>query len=184
VDAARSLPPRAFLSVNISAAVALSSRDLAGILAAAERPIVLEVAEHADADDHEALRALVRSLPVPARLAMDDAGGGFTNLRRVMELAPDIVKVDRTLVQDIDRDPARQALLAGLRHFASRRGISLIAEGIETSSELATLVALGVSLGQGFLLGRPASVNEVSRVPAAAVVARLGPDAGGAVPPP
>ena len=88
--------------------------------------------------------------------AVDDAGAGFASLRHIVESRPHIVKIDRSLVAGIDTDPARQALLAGLRHFADSQGCSLIAEGIETETELATLVALGVRSGQGYLLGRPA----------------------------
>jgi EAL domain-containing protein (putative c-di-GMP-specific phosphodiesterase class I) len=172
VSTARTLPADAFLTLNISPGVALGSGTLAGVLARADRPVVLEITERADVDDHHALRELARSLPVPARIAVDDAGAGFANLRHVMDLAPDIVKIDRSLVHAIDRDPARQALLTGLRHFAARRGIQLIAGGIETSGELATLTALGVPLGQGFLLGRPVPVDEVARVTAVPMAAR------------
>ncbi len=178
VAAARQLPAGAFLSLNVSPGLTLRGSTLADILAAADRPVVLEITEHAVVDDYAALRSVVRSLPVPARLAVDDAGAGFASLRHVLELAPDIVKVDRSIVAGIDHDPARQALLAGLRHFASRRGIQLIAEGIETAPELSTLTSLAVPLGQGFLLGRPVAAADVTgdpiRIPPAedALVAR------------
>jgi EAL domain-containing protein (putative c-di-GMP-specific phosphodiesterase class I) len=65
------------------------------------------------------------------------------------------VKLDLSLVRGIDADPVRQALIAGMLYFAERTDCRLIAEGIETEAEFATLAALGVPLGQGFLLGRP-----------------------------
>jgi hypothetical protein len=66
-----------------------------------------------------------------------------------------VVKLDRAIIAGLDGDPARQALVAGMRHFAVTTGCGLIAEGIETEAELAALRALGVSLGQGYYLGRP-----------------------------
>jgi EAL domain-containing protein (putative c-di-GMP-specific phosphodiesterase class I) len=167
IAAARALPAGAYLTLNVSPDTALQPGVLARVLAAADRPVVLEITEHALIDDYAGLRAMARSLPVPARLAVDDAGAGFASLRHVLELAPDIVKIDGTIVAGIDRDPARQALVAGLRFFASRRGIQLIAEGIETAPELAALTSLAVPLGQGFLLGRPtlASLFTPSPIP-------------------
>ncbi len=91
-------------------------------------------------------------------LAIDDAGAGFSSLRHILELRPAYVKLDRSLVPDVDRDPARQALVAGMQHFAAATDCRLIAEGIETEAESATLAGLGVTLGQGFHLGRPATI--------------------------
>lgn len=161
VTAGRRLPAGAYLTLNVSPDAALRPDVLARVLAHVDRPVVLEITEHAVIDDYAALRAVARSLPVPARLAVDDAGAGFASLRHVLELAPDIVKIDRTIVVGIDRDPARQALVAGLRYFAAKRGIQLIAEGIETKGELDALTALAIPLGQGFLLGRPVPVSEI-----------------------
>ena len=161
VAAGRGLPAEAYLTLNVSPELALRPDVLAAVLAHVDRPIVLEITEHAAIDDYAALRAVARSLPIPARLAVDDAGAGFASLRHVLELAPDIVKIDRTIVEKIDRDPARQALVAGLRYFAAKRGIQLIAEGIETAAELAALVSLAIPLGQGYLLGRPVPVSQI-----------------------
>ena len=116
---------------------------------------MLEVTEHAVISDYAAFRAAVAGSGPDVQIAVDDAGAGFASLRHIVELRPHIVKIDRSLVAGIDADPARQALLAGLRHFADSQGCSLIAEGIETEAELATLVALDVRAGQGYLLGRP-----------------------------
>ena len=88
------------------------------------------------------------------RLAVDDAGAGFASLRHVVELRPDSVKLDQALVRSIESDPARQALVAGMLFFSERANCRLLAEGIETEAELATLAAIGIPLGQGYLLGR------------------------------
>ena len=68
------------------------------------------------------------------------------------------MKLDISLVRHVDKDPARQAMVAGMAHFARNAGCELIAEGIETEDELGQLTRLGVSLGQGYLLGKPGPV--------------------------
>ena len=88
-------------------------------------------------------------------MAIDDAGAGVANLHHIVELAPRFLKLDLSLVRHIDRDLSRQAMIAGLAHFAARTGCEIIAEGIEDRAELDMLHALGISFGQGNLLGRP-----------------------------
>jgi predicted signal transduction protein with EAL and GGDEF domain len=112
-----------------------------------------------------------------ARLAVDDAGAGYAGLRHILELRPHFVKLDISLVRNVDNDPARQAMVIGMAHFATYVGCDLIAEGVETANELTTLKLLGVPFGQGYLLGRPAPVDAIRVVPApvaAAIAARAG----------
>jgi EAL domain-containing protein (putative c-di-GMP-specific phosphodiesterase class I) len=97
----------------------------------------------------------MRSLGPRCSLAVDDAGAGFASLRHILEVRPAYVKLDLALVQGVSEDDARRALVAGMVHFARDAGFILIAEGIETPADLATLRMLGVEMGQGFLLGRP-----------------------------
>jgi EAL domain-containing protein (putative c-di-GMP-specific phosphodiesterase class I) len=92
-------------------------------------------------------------------VALDDMGVGYSSLQAVMELAPDFIKVDQSLVRGIDNDPPRQELLRALNAVAAKLGARLIAEGIETSEELASLQRLGIPLGQGYLLGRAAPLR-------------------------
>lgn len=73
-----------------------------------------------------------------------------------MKLRPALVKLDHSLVTGVESDSARQAMIVGLDHFARSTGCRIIAEGIETNGELDALRALGIPLGQGFLLGKPA----------------------------
>ena len=96
-----------------------------------------------------------RSGQALARLAVDDAGAGYASFRHILELAPSLVKLDIGLIRGIDSDPARQALLAGMAYFGSKRRIRLVAEGIETIGELQALRSLAIPYGQGYLLGRP-----------------------------
>jgi len=84
-------------------------------------------------------------------IALDDVGAGYGSLEAVAELRPDYVKVDLAFVRGIDADPARQEVLIALHGVARSIGAKLVAEGIETPDQLATLKRLGVPLGQGFL---------------------------------
>ena len=72
-----------------------------------------------------------------------------------MRLQPDIIKLDRSLIDGIDADPARRALSRALHHFAAEIGADLVAEGIERTADLDTLIELGITYGQGFLLATP-----------------------------
>ena len=81
---------------------------------------------------------------------------GFASLRHILRLAPDAIKLDRSLINGIATDRSKQALAAGLISFAQKADVAIVAEGIERDRELAALRALGVPYGQGFLLARPA----------------------------
>ena len=154
-------PASAYLSVNLSPDFALS-RIPRNLLAPLQRPLTVEVTEHVAIEDYSALRAAVRSLGRGTKLAVDDAGAGFASLRHVLELGPDIVKLDIEFIRKIDSDPARQALVAGMVHFAARGPFRLIAEGVETEAEREALLALGVTCGQGYLFGRAAPAGRPS----------------------
>lgn len=88
-------------------------------------------------------------------IAVDDAGSGFASMRHVLHIRPDIIKLDRSHIAGIDDDEGQHALGAAMVEFARQIGASLIAEGIETPEELAAVAALGMTAGQGYLIGRP-----------------------------
>lgn len=142
-----------WLSVNVSPSVLVELAH--GTFAELDRPIVVEITERSAIEDYAAVRSALEALGHGIRLAVDDAGAGFASLRHIIELRPEFVKLDMRLVRGVEADAARQAMLAGMVFFAQQAGCSLIAEGIETDAERATLVRLGVRLGQGYLLGRP-----------------------------
>ncbi len=162
-DAAR-LPPGPWLSLNVSPALMAEYGVLAGLLAHYPRPIVLEITEHDLIDDYAPLHATMRRLGPNVRLAVDDAGAGVANFRHLVDLRPDFVKIDAGLIRGANADFSRQALIVGLAHFAVTAGAHVVAEGIETSAERETVQRLGVTLGQGFLLARPAPVDEWVRL--------------------
>lgn len=148
--------PGQFLSLNLSPQVLVANAEALGrSLRAWPHGTVIEITEHSEVSDYDQLRAAVASLGPGTRLAVDDAGAGYSSLRHILELRPHFVKLDISLVQGIVGDPAREAMVAGIQHFAERSGCRLIAEGVETPAELGHLRELGVELGQGYLLGRP-----------------------------
>jgi PAS domain S-box-containing protein len=160
--AATRLPDGPWLSINLSPAVLPELRQLTALAVTPERPLVVEITERMAIEDYGAARRLLRRHLPYARIAVDDAGAGFASLRHIAELRPQIVKLDMQLVRNVHRDPAREALVAGMVHFAAESGCELIAEGIETEQERRALVRLGVSVGQGFLLGRPDALTAVA----------------------
>ncbi len=149
------LPGHAWLSLNVSPAFLAHPAKLKAILARRSRPIVLEITEHEIVTDYPALGAAMRTLGTDVRLAVDDAGAGVANFQHLVELRPQLIKIDAGLVRGANTDVSRQALIVGLVHFAEVSGALLLAEGIETDAELETVKRLGVTLGQGYLLGRP-----------------------------
>jgi EAL domain-containing protein (putative c-di-GMP-specific phosphodiesterase class I) len=155
------LPAGAWLSLNVSPALAIAQLPLIAALESSERDLVLEITEHAQIASYAGLMAALDCLRSHARIAVDDAGVGYSGLQHILEIRPDIVKLDIALVRGVDGDPVRRALISSMVLFAVEAGSTLLAEGIETAAELATLRALGVPLGQGFLLGRPAPIEAI-----------------------
>jgi EAL domain-containing protein (putative c-di-GMP-specific phosphodiesterase class I) len=150
------LPRDMYLAVNLSPDTIASPRFVELMDGIPAERVVLEVTEHAPVDDYEVLaKSLEPFRAQGCRLAVDDAGAGFASFRHILRLNPDVIKLDMTLTRNIDHDPARRALASGLISFASDLGAKIIAEGIENTSELGALRALGVGLGQGYYLGRP-----------------------------
>jgi EAL domain-containing protein (putative c-di-GMP-specific phosphodiesterase class I) len=143
------------LNLNVSPALVLEGKAIRSVLRGVRQRLVLEITEHTAIADYDTFHQAVETLAPSVRLAVDDAGAGFASFRHILELRPAFVKLDRWIVAGIDRDPAKQALVAGMRQFARSTGCELIAEGVETENERTALVALGIRLAQGYLLGRP-----------------------------
>ena len=126
------------------------------LLDGVHRRIVVEITENRAIDAPASLDARLRTLRQRGvRLAIDDAGAGYAGLQRLIELGPDIVKLDLALIRGIDQDLARTALAEAMVGFCRATGALLVAEGIETVGELERLIEIGIDLGQGYLLARP-----------------------------
>ncbi|WP_340692808.1 EAL domain-containing protein [Hyphomonas sp.] len=145
-----------YLSVNASPELIITEA-FADLLA--DQPlyrILLEITEHAQVEDYELLLQALEPLRRRGlKLAIDDAGAGYSSLRHIVQLQPDIVKLDMSLTRDVDTDAARRALVGALMFYARETSAQVIAEGIETQAEFDTLKLLGVRKGQGYFLGRP-----------------------------
>lgn len=156
------LPEEAYLSLNVSPAMAIAP-ELHEVLdeVPAER-LILEMTEHARVDDYPALKAALGGFRERGvRLAIDDAGAGFASLRHIVLLHPDFIKLDMTLTRDVHVDETRRALVAALVAFGSQIGAKVVAEGVEFAEQLATLRHAGVQFGQGFYLARPQALPYV-----------------------
>ncbi len=148
-------PERTFLALNVSPGALLSAEvraalpdDLSGI--------VIELTEHELFSTAAALdRELVKLRERGARIALDDAGNGYAGLQQIIRVAPDILKLDRSIVDGLHDDPHRFALVEALISFASTTRAAVCAEGVETLADLAVLAALDVTYAQGWALSRP-----------------------------
>jgi diguanylate cyclase (GGDEF)-like protein len=155
VLAAPGRPPGVYLSFNLSPS-ALSSDEVMAVLPLTMAGLVIEITEPENVEDEDALRkALDEMRRRGARVAIDDAGAGYSGLQQVMRLQPDIIKLDRSLVGNVDTDPAKAALIDSFVRFARRTDSTIVAEGIETPEELKVLTDLEVDYGQGFGLAPP-----------------------------
>ena len=151
------LPSEVFLSVNVSPATALLPALVEALAPVDPRRLVLELTEHAPVDDYPVLLQALAPLQAQGlRIAVDDTGMGYAGLGHLLQLRPDIIKLDLDLTRGIDGDPARRALATALVAFATETDATIIAEGVETAAELDTLRTLGIRWGQGYHLGRPA----------------------------
>jgi EAL domain-containing protein (putative c-di-GMP-specific phosphodiesterase class I) len=158
LDARRDLPPACFLSLNVSPE-ALASDEVAGVLLDAGdlAGIVIEVTEQTPVEDYVVLRRRLDGLRASgASVAIDDAGAGYSSLSHILALEPQYVKLDRSLVTDVDLDARCATAVSAIAGFAGRLDATVVAEGVERPGALERLMALGVPLAQGYLLAKPA----------------------------
>lgn len=156
------LPEPVYLSVNVSPETLLADRFGPAIAHVPPGRLVVEVTEHVEVEDYAQIQhALEAVMDRGVRLAVDDAGAGFSGLSHILQMSPDIIKLDIVLTRGIDHDVVRQALATALVDFSARVEAVIVAEGIETQAELATLRSLGVTYGQGYHLARPGPPEDV-----------------------
>jgi EAL domain-containing protein (putative c-di-GMP-specific phosphodiesterase class I) len=157
LNARPTAPAGTFLAVNVSPRQLLAGPVWTTLTSAGDLTgVVLELTEHECVEQLSRLRRRLDTLRESgAVLALDDVGAGWSGLRQIVELRPDIVKIDRSLVARLHEDPARAAVAELLAAFTERVGGALLAEGVEQLDELSALLELDVHLAQGYLLGRP-----------------------------
>ncbi len=155
------LSPDAFLVVQIGTELATSERLLATLPADHAGQLVLQLSDHHRCGDYQALAAaLVPLRERGLRLAVDGGAASLAALREIATLAPEFIKLERTLTRNVDRDPTRRALTAALVAVARTAGSTVVAEGVGTSSELLALRTLGVPSGLGSVIAGPRKAEE------------------------
>ena len=177
VGGARDMPAEQLLTVNMSPrtieATHFSAEPLLVILGRygiAPQRVIVELTEREKVEDVSRLQQNLAKLQRSGlRIAADDVGAGNAGLRLLSQFRFDIVKIDLSLVQEgAERDSSR-AVLRSLRDLASRWGASVIAEGLETVSQLRSVRELGIAAGQGYLLARPMTSPAMDRVDMATI---------------
>jgi EAL domain-containing protein (putative c-di-GMP-specific phosphodiesterase class I) len=133
--------------------------------------VVLELSEHEPIEDYDALQAVLAPLRARGmRLAIDDVGAGFSSLRHIVVTAPDVIKLDRSIVTGLGADPVLSVVVRSLVDLARAVGAQVVAEGVETEADATALAALGAGLGQGWHFGRATPAEDLrDHYPATAV---------------
>ncbi|HEY0869351.1 MAG TPA: EAL domain-containing protein [Acidothermaceae bacterium] len=125
--------------------------------------VVLELSEHDQVADYDDLRTVLEPLRAEGmRLAIDDVGAGFSSLRHIILTTPDVIKLDRSIVDGVSTDPVLTTLVRSLVDFARGCDARVVAEGVETAADGEILLGLGVDYGQGWFYGRPGPAADLA----------------------
>ena len=158
LTAAHSVPEPLFIALNLTPATCLDPR-IHGLLEHSQLPmdrIIIELTGQVASDQYPSLSAALTPLRSRGlRLAVDGAGAGFTSMDQILELSPDIIKLDRRFIENIEHSEGQRLRGAAMAELAHYIGAELTAEGIETVAELSAVTELGMTAAQGYLLGRP-----------------------------
>jgi EAL domain-containing protein (putative c-di-GMP-specific phosphodiesterase class I) len=128
--------------------------------------IVLELTEKEAVLDYNQFERIIDHYRQQGfRIAVDDAGTGYNSLKTLVYLKPEFIKIDKSLIRNIGDHPAQKHLVGLLMEFARQSETRIIAEGIETISELRFLQNLGIHMGQGYALGRPNAMLVNGKLP-------------------
>ncbi|WP_307831011.1 sensor domain-containing phosphodiesterase [Nucisporomicrobium flavum] len=151
-----------YVAMNVSPATLLTAEcaDLLGRLPL--HRVVLELSEHDPVEDYDELKAALKPLRgAGMRLAIDDVGAGFSSLRHIVITAPDVIKLDRSIVTGIAADAVLTVVTRALVDLARATGAKVVAEGVETAEDAAALRDTGVDLGQGWHFGKAVTAGEL-----------------------
>lgn len=154
------LPDHLYVSVNISPETVVSGSIDAVFDNIPLGRVVLEVTEHAYVDQYgEFSKAISHLREKGLWLAVDDAGAGYASFRHILTLAPEVIKLDISIIRDIHTDIARRALTSAFVGFSQETNCKIVAEGVETALELQALKDLGVNYAQGYFLAKPMPIE-------------------------
>jgi diguanylate cyclase (GGDEF)-like protein len=168
IQGARFDDKRQMLFINISASILQDPRFIPGQTlellqeqGLTPSNVVLELTERTSIEDFSLAKKVLRHYRNQGyKIAIDDAGAGYSSLQAIAELNPDFIKVDKSLIHSIYANKTKEYIVETLVMFAQKLNIQIIAEGIEEVEELVKLTRLGVHFGQGYLLGKPSETFE------------------------
>lgn len=176
ITALKLLPASSTLSFNLSPRAILSPSFHEMLDGQPVDRLVVELTEHDSIEDYLPLCETLRvHRGRGLQLAIDDLGAGHSSFRHVLELKPDLIKLDMGLTRNIDRDPGRRALAAAITRYSHSMGCEVVAEGVETVAELRTLQSLNVTKIQGYLTGRPVPREAISLIDVAVSLPGMSP---------
>jgi EAL domain-containing protein (putative c-di-GMP-specific phosphodiesterase class I) len=156
------LPADISLTLNVSPASLMSGEIIEALSRENLERLVVEVTEHQPIHDYEAFAAAIDPLRQRGlRVAVDDAGAGYATFRHILQLRPDIIKLDNSLTRGIDADSKKRALAGAIIEFGAATNMLIVAEGVETEAELACARSIGAHKAQGYLLGRPMPMDKL-----------------------
>lgn len=152
-----------YCSVNVSPRTLIQPATLDLLSEFADSSLLIELSEHDQVTDYPTLITALQQLrELGARLAIDDVGSGYSSLKHVLATSPEVLKLDRSMVTDVATDDTKRLLIQAIAKFALDSNAMVVAEGVETRAEADTLLACGVSFGQGWLFGRPLPIAELA----------------------
>ena len=122
-----------------------------------KKQLVIEITEE-ESLDYKALEAKKHAPGFASTFALDDYGSGYSNEKSLLDLSPGYIKVDLSIIRDIDKNADKQQIVENIVAYAHKRGMKIVAEGLETPEEIRAVLELEVDLLQGFYLGRPEPV--------------------------
>ncbi len=156
--------PERFIAINVSPET-LASPALGQVIpdGLASR-LVIELNQQDAVQQHGSIKEAIRVLKERAWVAVSSEGVGFSGLQALVDLGPDIVKIDRDFLGGVATDSSRRALVKALVQFAADTGVTLIAQGVETREDLQALRELGVRFAQGNILGKPVAPGRGGRM--------------------
>lgn len=153
--------------INSIPGVLLDEEDLAKVerlIKKCGENVVIEITEQGEMGDSEIEEMKEKYRGLGTRIAIDDYGTGYSNAGNLLRYMPDIVKIDRSLLSDLDKNPQKQHFVREIIDFCHDNGMMALAEGVETSEELRAVIRFGVDLIQGYYTGRP-SADPVDAIP-------------------
>ena len=165
LENARELPPGKLLFINVNPEIIKdrkfkkgSTKECISKFGMNPSNIIFEITEKTAVSDYKSFRKTIDNyISQGYKIAIDDTGAGYSGLRLLTETRPQYIKIDMSLVRDIDKESIKQELMKTFYSFAKITNMQLIAEGIETVNELNTLIDIGVQYGQGYFFQRPAA---------------------------